>query len=197
MDIVHEQSSNGSGEPTLGVLLARLVLLKEMEAKWETFTVKELLEMGLNCVHEAAHSLYVKHVYNGAVAEKFLWDALFGTDRTIAVEERVDSAVKRVQKLTAAAKATVRESGRGGSSSGRRGGGRRGGFSNYNEGRQEQYNRDYNSDYMPGGHPSLGRYNDSGSFSGNNFGGGRGNGERTCFICGSTGHQAKQCPKAG
>ncbi len=77
MDIVHEQSSNGSGEPTPDVLLARLVPLKEIEAKWETFTVKELLEMGLNCVHEAAHSLYVKHVYNGAVAETFLGAMLY------------------------------------------------------------------------------------------------------------------------
>jgi len=33
MDIVHEQSNNGSGEPTPIVLLARLVPLKEMEAK--------------------------------------------------------------------------------------------------------------------------------------------------------------------
>jgi hypothetical protein len=153
-----------------------------------TFSVKELLEMGLNCVHEAAHSLYVKHVYNGAVAETFLRDALFGADGTIPVEERVDSAVKRVHKLTTAAKAVVGQSGRGGSSSGRRGGGRRGGSSNYNGGRQQQYNKDYNSDYRPGGPPSFGRYNGSGSFGGNNFGGGRGNGERTCFICGSTGH---------
>jgi hypothetical protein len=43
-------------------MLARLVPLKDMETKWETYTVKELLEMGMNCVHEAAHSLYVKHV---------------------------------------------------------------------------------------------------------------------------------------
>jgi hypothetical protein len=197
MDIGHEQSINGSGEPTLNVLLARLVPLKEMEAKWETFTVKELLEMGLNCMHEAAHSLYVKHVYNGAIAETFLGDALFGANITIQVEERVDNAVKRVQKLTTAAKSAVGQSGRGDNSSGRRGGGRRGGFNNYNGGRQQQYNRDYNIDYRLGGPPSFGRYKGSGSFGGNNFGGGRGNGERTSFICGSTGHQAKQCPKAG
>jgi len=103
MDIVHEQSSNDSGEPTPDVMLVRLVPLKDMEAKWETYTVKEPLEMWLNCVHEAAHSLYVKHVYNGTVAEIFLGDALFGADRTILVEERVDIAVKRVEKLTAAA----------------------------------------------------------------------------------------------
>jgi hypothetical protein len=52
-------------------MLARLVPLKDMKTKWETYTVKELLEIGLNCVHEAAHSLYVKHVFNGAVAETF------------------------------------------------------------------------------------------------------------------------------
>ena len=51
MDIIHEQSSNGSDEPTRDVLLAILVPLKEIEAKWETFTLKDLLEMGLNCVH--------------------------------------------------------------------------------------------------------------------------------------------------
>ena len=43
VDIVHEQSSNGSWEPTPGVMLARLVPLKGMETKWETYTVKELL----------------------------------------------------------------------------------------------------------------------------------------------------------
>ena len=88
----------------------------------------------------------MKHVYNGAVVETFFWDALFGTDTTISVEERVDNAVKRVKKLTTAAKAVVGQSGRGGSSSGRRGGGRRGGFNNYNGNMLHQYNRDYISD---------------------------------------------------
>jgi hypothetical protein len=77
MDIVHEHNNNGSGEPTPDILLARLILFKEMEEKWDTFSVKELLEMGLNCVHEAAHSLYIKHVYNGAVADTLLGDDLF------------------------------------------------------------------------------------------------------------------------
>jgi hypothetical protein len=177
-------------------MLARLVPLKDMEAKWETYTIKELLEMGLNCVHEAARSLYVKHVYNGAVTETFLGDALFGANRTIPVEERVDNAVKRVQKLTTSAKATVGQSIRGSNTSGRRGGGRRGGFTNYNGDRQQQYNiqGDYNNDYMARGSSSFGRYNGTSSFGGNNDGD-RGNGERTCFICSSTGHQAKQCPK--
>jgi hypothetical protein len=46
MDIVHEQSSNGSGEPKPDVMLARLVPLKDMETKWDTYTVKELLKWG-------------------------------------------------------------------------------------------------------------------------------------------------------
>ena len=97
-----------------------------MEEKWDAFSVKELLEMGLNNVHEAAHSLYIKHVYNGAVADTFLGDDLLGRDRTILVEERVDIVVKRVQKLTASSKATLGQSARGGITSGKRGGGRRG-----------------------------------------------------------------------
>ena len=134
----------------------------------------------------------------GQSRRHFLGDALFGADRNILVEERVNIAVKRVQKLTTAAKAAVGQSSRGGTTSCRRGGGRRGGFSNYNGGKQQPYNRhgDYINDYMLGGASSYGRFNDTSSFGGNN-GGGRGNGGRTCFICGSIGHQAKQCPKAG
>ncbi len=55
--------------------------------------------MSLNYVHEAAHAVYLKHVYKKTVAETFLGDELFGADRTIPIEERVDKAVKRVQKL--------------------------------------------------------------------------------------------------
>jgi len=54
--------------------------------------------MGLNCVHESAHSVCLKHVYNGTVAETFLADDLSGADRTIPIEEKLDRAVKRFQK---------------------------------------------------------------------------------------------------
>jgi shikimate 5-dehydrogenase len=52
--------------------------------------------MGLNYVHEASHSLYIKHAYNGAVVDTFLEGGLFGTNITIPVEERVENVVKRV-----------------------------------------------------------------------------------------------------
>jgi hypothetical protein len=103
-----------------------------MKENMQSYTALELLQMGLNCVHESAHSVYLKHVYNGTVAETFLGDNLFGTDRTIPIEDRVDNAVKRVHKLSAAAKAAVGKTGRGGSSTVKRGGaGGRGGSSNY------------------------------------------------------------------
>ena len=179
-------------------MLAKLVPFKKLKEEWETFIVKKLLGIGLNCVNEAAHSLYIKHVYNGAAAETFLRDALLGVDITIPVEERVDNAVKRVHKLTIAAKASVGQSSCGRSAFGSRGGGRRGGFIDYNGGRQQQYNKhgDYNNDFRPNGSSAFGRFNGNNSFGGN-IGGGRSNGGGTCFICGSTGHQVKQCPKAG
>ncbi len=153
--------------------------------------------MSLNYVHDATHAVYLKHVYNNTVAETFLGDELFGADKTIPIEERVDKAVKRVQKLSAVAKAAVGLTGKGGGQSSKRGRGRdsyRGGYHhNGGRGNYDQRPRDnyYDKPFFPSG-----GYN--GSQHGN-FDRGRGNGnngQRTCFICGSTGDQAKQCPKA-
>jgi hypothetical protein len=201
MENLHEQSSNGSGEPMYDILLARLVSFKEMQVKWETFSVNQLLEMGINCVHEAAHSLYINHLYNVTVAETFLGDDLFEVGRTISVEERVDIDVKRVQKLTATSKATVGQSGRGGNTSSKRGGGRRGGSNhNYNGGKQQHYNihGNYKCEYRPNRPLAFGLFNGHGSnnFGGTN-GGGRGNGGGACFICGSTGIRPSNALRRG
>jgi len=99
--------------------------------------------MMLNYVHEAAHSVYIKHVYNGIVADTFLGDKLFGAHRTIPSEDRVGSAVKKVQKLTTTARATMGHTGCGGYSASKRGGaGRRGGI-NSNEGRHDYIRQNY------------------------------------------------------
>ena len=189
MDMVHGQTSGGS-TPTPDVPLASLIPLVTMEENMQNYTVLELLQMGLNCVHESAHSVYLKHVYNGTVAETFLGDNLFGADRTIPIEDRVDSAVNRVQKLSAATKAAIGKTGRGGSSTVKRGGAAGRGGSSYNGGMQRNYDSDYRQrDY------SYGRSNNGASGSYGGSGNNRDNGQRTCFICGSTWHQAKQCSK--
>jgi hypothetical protein len=64
----------------------------------------------------------LKHVYNNTVAETFFGDELLGADRTIPIDDRVEKAVNRVQKLSAATKAIVDHTSRGGSSSAKRGG---------------------------------------------------------------------------
>ena len=146
MDIVHVQSGGGSTS-TPEVLLARLIPYATIEENIAGYSVLELLQMMLNYVHETAHSVYIKHVYNGTVADTFLGDELFGADRTIPIEDRVGSAVKRVQKLTTSAKAKVGQIGRGGYSANKRGGAGRRGGSNSNGGRRDYSKQNYYSDY--------------------------------------------------
>jgi hypothetical protein len=58
------------GDTTVFVIpLARLVPLTTLENNIDSFIVLQLLEIGLNYVHEAAYSVYLRHVYNNAVAE--------------------------------------------------------------------------------------------------------------------------------
>jgi hypothetical protein len=61
MDIIHPQSG-GVSKPTPDVPMARLVPSNTLEEKMEDYSILELLSMGLNCVHVAAHLVYVKHV---------------------------------------------------------------------------------------------------------------------------------------
>ncbi len=132
--IIHQQTNPGTTTPAPDVQLARLVPLAVLEDNISTYSVGQILEMSLNYVHEASHAVYLKHVYNNTVAKTFLGDELFGADRTIPIEERVDKATKRDQKLSAATKATVGLTGKGGGMASKRGRGRdsyRGGRGNY------------------------------------------------------------------
>jgi len=60
--------------------------------------------MGLNYIHEFSHADYLKHVYNATVAAFILGDELFGADMTIPIEDRTDTAIKRVHKLSLVAR---------------------------------------------------------------------------------------------
>ena len=64
MDIVHKHNNPpGSETPTPDMLLARVVPLVTLEENLHNYTVLQLLEMGLNYIHESAHALYLKHIF--------------------------------------------------------------------------------------------------------------------------------------
>jgi hypothetical protein len=197
VDIVHQQTNPGTTTPAPDVQLARLVPLAVLEDNISTYSVGQILEMSLNYVHEAAHAVYLKHVHNNTVAEIFLGDELFGADRTVPIEERVNKAVKRVQKLSAVAKAAVGLTGKGGGQSSKRERGRdsyRGGYRhNGGRGNYDQRPRDSYNDML---FSPRGGYNGSQHENFDRGGGSGTGGQRTCFICVSTGHHANHCPKA-
>ncbi len=121
-------------------------------------------------------------------------DELFGADRTIPIEDRVDNAAKRVQKLSTSAKAAVGQTCRG--LHPKRGREIRRMGSIYNGGRQD-YKNNYNGDYdnMPRDHYIYGRGNGaSGSYDKNRND--RETRPRTCFICGSPGIRSSSAPRA-
>ncbi len=64
VDIAHQQSNPGATTPARDVQLARLVPLTALEDNMHNYTIGQLLDMSLNYVHEAAHAVYLKHVYN-------------------------------------------------------------------------------------------------------------------------------------
>ena len=171
-------------DPDADVKLARLVPRAVIERDIAKFTVPQLLEIGLNYIHEASHALYLTHAYNLTVAEAFLGDPIHGAERIVPVEDRVDSAIKRVQKNTPAQRAAIGQlAGRGGSTTGRRGGsGRRGG------GRMQQPY--FGSNFGGSGEqqqpiipPGFGR----GAGGGNQPAGGGANVGK-CWVCGASGH---------
>ncbi len=77
----------------------------------EAMSVCNTLKLGLNELHEAASTLYIRHIYNPTVVENFLGDEFFGADRSAPMKERMRTSLKEVQKLSAQAKAAVGNAG--------------------------------------------------------------------------------------
>jgi len=176
MGMVHGQTSGGS-TPTRDVPLASLIPLATMEENMQSYTMLELLQIRLSRVHKSAHSIYLKHFYIGTVAI-FFWEiTFFGAERTIPIEERVDSAVKRVLKLSIAAKASVGKNGRDSSSTFKRGEAAGRGGKSYRGDRQRNYDNDSNRRDF-----SYGRSNNKalGSYGGSRNG--IDGSQRTCFY---------------
>ena len=71
MDIIHHQGG-GSGTSILDIPLAMLVPLETIEQNLHGYSAGQLLEIGRIYGHDAAHSVFIKNVYNGKAAETCL-----------------------------------------------------------------------------------------------------------------------------
>ena len=63
-----------AAERALGVRRTNLPDPNDFEERLEAMTVREVLELGLNQLHEAGCALYIKYRYNQAVVDNFLRD---------------------------------------------------------------------------------------------------------------------------
>jgi hypothetical protein len=158
-DVITKQSNAGAATIVYIIRLAIFVSFTTLENIIDSLIVLQLLGIGQNYVHEAAHSVYLMHVYNNAVEKTFPVDDLFGADITILIEDRVYNTIKRVHKLSTTTKLANGQTGRGGSSTNKRGGSCRRRGKSYNGGTQ-QYGRqrEYDYDNRPSAPPTFGRY---------------------------------------
>ena len=81
-------------------------------------SIRETLDYALNMVHEQSVVVYLQHHYIHKIVTAFTGDKLYLVDQSLPTQERVDAAVKRVQKLTTASKAAIAPGGAKGDSSG-------------------------------------------------------------------------------
>jgi hypothetical protein len=88
---------------TLGELITHNALMDRID----TMSIRETLDYALNMVHEQSVVVYLQHHYNHEVVTAFTGDKLYLVDQSLPTQERVDAAVKRVQKLTSASKAAI------------------------------------------------------------------------------------------
>ena len=132
--------------------------------------------------------MYLQHHYSSEVVAAFTGDKLYLVDQSLPTQERVDAAVKRVQKLTSASKAAIAP---GGNKKVGGGGGKKdiGGWKAKKALHQLQQQHQQAQQLMfPLGF-------------GSGFGQGRGNeapggvAALTCFNCGLPGHISANCPK--
>jgi hypothetical protein len=113
------ESAGGSAEDiakdvALGELFTYIALMDRID----TMSIRETLDYVLNMVHEQFVVVYLHHHYSHEVVAAFTGDKLYLVDQSLPTQERVDAAVKRVQKLTSASKAAIAPGGAKDNSSG-------------------------------------------------------------------------------
>jgi hypothetical protein len=79
----------------------------DYEKKLAGMSASELVELGLNEIHEVACALYIKHTYILGVVDSFVGGEYFGEDMSNVLKDRMGQAVKELQKLSAASMAAI------------------------------------------------------------------------------------------
>ena len=100
------------------VALGELFTQSALMDRIDTMSVQENLDYALNMVHEQSVVVYLQHHYINEAVTTFTGDKLYPVDLSLPTQERVDAAVKRVQKLTSASKAAIAPGGAKGNSGG-------------------------------------------------------------------------------
>ena len=101
--------------------------------------MREVIEYALNTVHEQSVVIYLSHHYNHDKVNAFTGDKLFLMDQILPTQERIDAAVKRVQKTPPSARAAISPPGsKQGEDSASGGGGGGGGNKKYKKQNGEQ-----------------------------------------------------------
>jgi hypothetical protein len=184
---IEAEAAGGSEADTAkDVALGELFTHSALMDRIDTMSIRETLDYALNMVHEQSVVVYLQHHYSREVVTAFTGDKLYLVDQSLPTQERVDAAVKRVQKLTSAAKAAIAPGGsKGNSGGGKKDGGRWRSGRNSQQQPQQQQQQQQQLAFPPG--------------FGGSFGNGRNNGPPsgplTCFNCGLPGHISANCPK--
>ena len=148
----------------------------------DEMSVRELLEYALNFVHEQSVVVYLSHHYINDVVQAFSGDKLYLVDQTTPTQERIDAAVKRVQKSTPSAKVAIAPEG----GEHKRGGRDEGDKKKWKGNLQQQQQRQHQQqlpEFLPGFGGGFGQ----GGKPRGVLGGGAG---PICFTCGLHGYTA-------
>ena len=163
-------------ESSKEVRLAELHTHADLIEKMDEMSERDLLEYALNSVNEQSVVVYLTHHYSHEVATVFTGDALFLVDQSIPTQERIDAAVKRVQKMTSSAKVAIAPPGV---------------KVKKEEAKRRQKPARPQQPNLP---PGFGAGFATGAKPGATLGGGSG---PICYLCGLPGHIAALCPKKG
>jgi secreted Zn-dependent insulinase-like peptidase len=106
----HKEDMNDNGDvdaTAKDVKLSELLTHNDFMDKLDNFSVRKVLKYALKTVHEQSVVTYLSHHYSHDVVNAFTRDKLYLVDQSLPTHERIDAAVKRVQKMTPSDKITI------------------------------------------------------------------------------------------